>query len=147
MFTYRERFVASEIWMRLWFIATFCLALYCLFKSLDISLAALRSPSFLLLTLFAIPATLLLTLIVSPVLAYGVFSGMTEKQARLNGGPFSVGDRAIVISGRNAGASGTITSYGQCQTLRITFDGDESEQGPYSHYHLKRCGEPCCETE
>ncbi len=141
MFTFRERFVASDVWMRLWLVGSFCFAFYLLLSLLEPPLSAIRSPAYWLLTLFAVLATIILTLVISPLLAFVVFEGMTERQTRRNGGPFAIGDRVVVIAGRHAGRKGRITSYGQCQTLRITIDGENEAHGAYSHYHLKRVGE------
>jgi hypothetical protein len=147
MFTFRERFVASDAWMRLWLLSCVVFALYLLFKSLEPSVSALRSPVFLLLTVFAVAATIILTLLVSPFVACAIFDGMIERQTRRNGGPFSIGDRVVVIAGPCSGKAGVITSYGQCQTLQITLDGEEAEHGSYSHYQLKRAGGQCDERE
>ncbi len=142
MFTIREKFVASDVWMRLWLVGSLGFAFYLLFGALEPSLVALRSPTFLLLSLFAVLATIILTLVVSPFMAVCVFDGMTERQTHRNGGPFEVGDRVVPIAGRYAGREGRIASYGQCQTLRVTLGGEAGEHGTYSHYHLKRVCEP-----
>jgi hypothetical protein len=141
MFTLRERFVASDAWLRIWMLGSLGLALYSLFTSLEPSVSAFQSPLFVLLTVFALLATTILTLLISPLLAYGVFDGMVERQTLRNGGPFSVGDRVVVIAGRFSGRTGVITSFGQCQTLRITLDRESSEHGSYAQYQLKRTGE------
>lgn len=141
MFTFRERFLASDAWMRLWLMGSLGLAFYALFRSLEPSVSALRSPVYLLLTVFAIAATTVLTLLISPFVAGAVFDGMIERQTQRNGGPFSIGDRVVVIAGRYSGRAGLITSYGQGRTLRITLDGNDAELGSYSHYHVKRTGE------
>lgn len=138
MFTLREKFIASDAWMRLWYVASLGLAFYLLSRSLEVTQSALESPLFLLLGIFAVIATILLTLFLSPFVAFVVFQGMTERQGRRNGGPFGIGDRVVVIAGRDAGRQGFVTSYGQCRTLRITLDGDDIERGAYSDYHLKR---------
>lgn len=142
MFSIRERFVASDLWMRLCVLGSLGLAFYCLFTSVEPTFSALRSPAFLLLTLFAVVATFVLTLVISQILAFFVFEGMTERQTIRHGGPFAIGDRVVVIAGRYSSREGRITSYGQCQTLRITLDGEDEAHGAYSHYHLKRVGEP-----
>ncbi len=138
MFTFRERFVASDAWMRLWLLSSLGVSLCLLLNSLEPSVWALISPIVLLLTLFAVAATIILTLLISPFVAFAIFHGMIERQTRRNGGPFAIGDRVVVIAGRYSGKAGVITSYGQCQTLRITLDGGDAEHGSYSHYQLKR---------
>lgn len=127
--------------MRLWMLGSLGLSLYVVLTSLEPSVSALQSPLFVLLTVFAVLATIVLTLLISPFLAFGVFDGMIERQTRRNGGPFSIGDRVVVIAGRYSGKPGIISSYGQCQTLRITLYGENAEFGSYSHYQLKRVGE------
>ena len=141
MFTFRERFVASDAWLWLWILGSLGLALYSVVTSLEPSVAALQSPLFLLLTGFAVLATIILTLLISPLLAFAIFHGMIERQTRRNGGPFSIGDRIVVIAGRYSRRPGVITSYGQGRTLQVTFDGEDEERGSYSSYQLKRAGE------
>jgi hypothetical protein len=138
MFSLRDRFIASEIWMRGWVFASLVLAVGSLLADVDFSPAAVRSPWFVAPMLLAIPVTVLLTLIVSPIFGYAVFGGMVDRQTRRNGGPFTVGDRVVIIPGRNSGRTATVTSWGQCQSLRITIDGEEVELGGYRHYQLKR---------
>ncbi len=53
-----------------------------------------------------------------------------------------VGDRVVIIPGRNSGRNATVTSLGQCQSLRITIDGGNTEICGYSHHQLKRIDEP-----
>jgi hypothetical protein len=76
------------------------------------------------------------------MLGIAVFGGMIDRQTLRNGGPFSIGDRVVIIVGRHSGRAGVITSSGQCQTLRLTLDGEDVEYGSYSQYQLKRSGEP-----
>jgi hypothetical protein len=140
MFTLRERLIASDAWLRTWILGALGLALYSLVASLEFSATAFKSPLYVALTLLAALVTILLTLLLSPLLAIAVFDGMIERQIRRNGGPFSIGDRVVVITGRCAGRTGVINSYGQCQTLRVKLDGETSEHGSYSHYQLKRAG-------
>lgn len=141
MFTFREKFVASDAWMRLWLLGSLAFALWLLIRALEPSLSALSSPGFLLLTVLAFAATTVLTLVLSPIVAVAVFDGKIERQTRRNGGPFAIGDRVVIIPGRHAGRAGRISSYGQSQALRVTLDGEDAEHGSYSHYQLKRTGE------
>jgi hypothetical protein len=90
----------------------------------------------LLFTAFAVFATIILAFLISPLFAFAIFDGMIERQTRRNGGPFSIGDRVVIITGRYAGRTGVITSHGQGQTLRITLDDETAEHGDYSHYQL-----------
>ena len=138
MFSLRERWIASEIWLHAWLLASLILALRALVEATDFSLAALRSPTFLVLFLLAVPATFALTLVMSTVLGYCVFDGMVERQTRRNGGPFSIGDRVTIIAGRNAGRRATVTSYGQCRSLMLTIDDESDETAGYSHHQLKK---------
>jgi hypothetical protein len=142
MFSIRERLIASQIWMHVWLLGSLVLAFWFLFATVDFSLAALRSPLFVLLLIFAIPSTGLLALIIAPFAAFFLFSDIVDWQTRRNGGPFDVGDRVIIIPGRNTGRNATVTSLGQCRSLRITMDGDDTETSGYSHHQLKRIGEP-----
>ena len=142
MFSLRERLIACQIWMRIWLLASLMFAICILFATVNFSLAALRSPKFVLLLLFTIPATSLLALITSPFAAFFLFSYIVDWQTRRNGGPFIAGDRVVIIPGRNSGRNATVTSLGQCQSLRITIDGGDTEICGYSHHQLKRIGEP-----
>ncbi|PHQ31400.1 hypothetical protein CEE69_31270 [Rhodopirellula bahusiensis] len=137
MFTLRERIVASDVWPRLWIVASYAFAFYLLYASLEPSLDALRSPTFCVLAILAIPATFVLTTIVSPFVAFFAFSDVADRQSTLNGGPFSIGDRVVIIPGRNTGRYATVTSFGQCKSLRITIDGDAAETTGYAAYQLK----------
>lgn len=137
-FSIRERLIASNLWMPCWLVSLLSLSIFWLLETVDFSVAALRSPAFVLLILFAVPATLLLASIVSPFLAFVIFDDLVQRQERQNGGPFSVGDRVVVIPGRNSGREATVTSLGQCNSLRITMDGDLEETGGYSGHQLKR---------
>ena len=128
--------------MRVWLLGALAFAIYCLFATVDFSPAALRSPLFVLLLIFAIPATGLLALVIAPFVAFFLFSDVVNWQTRRNGGPFTVRDRVVIIPGRNSGRNATVTSLGQCQSLRITMDGDDTEMGGYSHHQLKRIVEP-----
>ncbi|MCA9071110.1 MAG: KOW motif-containing protein [Planctomycetaceae bacterium] len=96
--------------MRLWFVASLGLAFFLLYTTIDVTASALRSPVFLALGVLALIATTLLTLVISPFVAFLLFSGITERQGRRNGGPFGPGDRVLLIAGRNAGRSGVVTS-------------------------------------
>lgn len=127
--------------MRIWLLGSLVVAIWLLFATVDFSLAALRSPLFVLLVVFAIAATGLLALIIAPFAAFFLFSDIVDWQTRSNGGPFAVGDRVVIIPGRNAGRTATVTSLGQCQSLRITMDGDSGEICGYNHHQLKRIGE------
>ena len=42
------------------------------------------------------------------------------------------------VDAQAAGRIATVTSLGQCQSLRITIDGDDIELSAYSHHQLKR---------
>ena len=137
MFTLRERIVASAAWPRLWIIASYALAFYLLFTAMEPSLAAMQSPLFCVLAVLAILATLVLTTLVSPFVAFFAFSDITDRQVAQNGGPFSIGDRVVIIPGRNSGRYATVTSLGQCKSLRITIDGDDTETSGYAAYQLK----------
>ena len=137
MFTLRERIIANDVWPRLWIVASYASALYLLYASLEPSLDALRSPIFCVLAILAIPATFILTTIVSPFVAFFAFSDVVDRQITLNGGPFSIGDRVVIIPGRNSGRYATVTSFGQCKSLRITIDGDVTETAGYAAYQLK----------
>lgn len=137
MFTLRERIVASDVWPRLWIVASYAFAFYLLYASLEPSLDALRSPTFCVLAILAIPATFVLTTIVSPFVAFFAFSDVADRQSTLNGGPLSIGDRVVIIPGRNTGRYATVTSFGQCKSLRITIDGDAAETTGYAAYQLK----------
>ncbi len=141
MFSIRERLIASQVWMRVWLLGSLVFAGWFLFATVDFSLAALRSPLFVLLLVFAIPASGLLALIVAPFAAFFLFSDMVDWQTRRNGGPFGIGDRVVIIPGRNTGRKATVTSLGQCQSLMITMDGGDTEIAGYSHHQLKRIGE------
>lgn len=138
MFSLRDRFIASDIWMRGWLLASLVLAVAFLLADVEFSPTALRSPRFVAPMLFALPATLLLSLALSPIVASAVFGGVVDRQIQRNGGPFTVGDRVVIIPGRNSGRIATVTSWGQCRSLRITIDGEEAERGGYSHHQLKR---------
>jgi hypothetical protein len=140
-FSIRERLIASQIWMPIWLLGSLAFAFMSLLSTVDFSIAALRSPTFILILLIAIPATGSLAFVIAPFAAYFLFHDIVDRQVRRNGGPFSKGDRVVIIPGRHSGRSATITSLGQCQSLKITFDGDNVEVGGYSHYQLKRIGE------
>ena len=142
MFSLHERLIASPIWMRIWLLGSLVLAIWFLFATVDFSLTAMRSPLFVVLLGLAIPATGLLSLIIASFAAFLLFSDIADWQARRNGGPFSVGDRVAIIPGRNSGRIATVTSLGQCHSLRITIDGDDAEIGGYASHQLKRIGEP-----
>ena len=137
MFTLRERIVASHAWPRIWILTSYAFAFYLLFTALEPSLAALRSPMFCVLTVLAIPATLVLTTLVSPLVAFFAFSDIADRQISQNGGPFSIGDRVVIIPGRNSKRYAIVTSYGQFKSLRITIDGDDTETPGYAAYQLK----------
>ena len=140
MFSLRERIIATNLWPLLWHLGSYCLAGFLLFSSLEASFAALSSPLFIALAAFAVLATFFLTTILSPFLAFFLFSELADYQVLRNGGPFSVDDRIVVVPGRNSGRYGTVTSVGQCNSLRITLDGDENETSGYDHYQLKAVG-------
>ncbi|MCA9034509.1 MAG: hypothetical protein KDA91_05225 [Planctomycetaceae bacterium] len=141
-FSLRERLIASQIWMRLRLPGSLAFALWCLFATMEFSLAVLSSPKIILLLLVTIPAAGLLAIITAPSAAYFLFSDLVDWQSRKNGAPFTVGDRVVIIPGQHSGRSATITSLGQCQSLRVTIDGDETEICGYSHHQLKRAAEP-----
>ncbi len=137
MFTLRERIVASDAWPRLWIIASNAFAFYLLFIAIEPSLSAMRSPLFCVLAVLVIPATLVLTTFVSPFVAFFAFSDIADRQVTKNGGPFSIGDRVVIIPGRNSARYATVTSFGQCKSLRITIDGAETESARYAAHQLK----------
>lgn len=129
--------IASNFWIRAWCLGSIALSVWFLFATVDVSMVAFRSPLFVLLLLLALPATVLLAAILAPLFAFFLFSDIADWQARRNGAPFSIGDRVLIIPGRNSGRQATVTSFGQCQSLRITIDGDDTETG-YADHQLKR---------
>lgn len=137
MFTLRERIVASEIWPRLWIVASYSFSSYLLYMWLAPSLDAVGSPAFCVYSILAVSLAFVLTTILSPFISFFVFSGIADRQSLLNGGPFSIGDRVAIISGRNTGRYATVTSFGQCKSIRITIDGDAAESPGYAAYQLK----------
>ncbi len=126
MFSLRERLIACQIWMGIWLFASLVFAICLLCATVDFSLAALSSPKFVLLLLFAIPAASLLAIFTAPFAAFFLFSAIVDWQTRRNGGPFSLGDRVVIILVETPAKCYSHITW-QCQSLRITIDGGNTE--------------------
>ncbi|MCA9105233.1 MAG: hypothetical protein KDA83_07395 [Planctomycetales bacterium] len=147
MFSLRERLLAWNGWSLVGFVGSLVVGLLLLIESVDLSATALRSLSFVMSFLGAMAAALLLAIVLSPFVSFVLFSGLVERQVRRNGGPFKVGDRVVIIPGRQAGLRATISSFGQCRSLGITIDGELTERLGYSARQLKLVNEPMSSTE
>ena len=142
--TLKQRILASDRLptVGMWLITAGLIGL--ILSSLDLTWAAMREPWTLLLTAVVVGVSLLLGLVGAVPALWILLGPELLEQGRLNGGPFAVGDRVMIITGPHRGTVSTVYGHWQSGTNRVQLgkEARENHADIFGDYQLLRCDAP-----